>query len=273
MNHLTKSSDSDSGYLWATWHQNCSSGKTHSKEKGNTEAEQGKESSWTSAVSPGMPAVSSLLTQRASQNWTGTHQIKECLSFQVECLDPRTQRQDFLVQPAVVLHGLLQLRPVWTQHMDWSPALTVPQPFASTKLRAELSHEFLKLHCPYAQLCDSRVHTDACGSTVPSLDRGLWCWRSRFDTSTTKLCHLYCRSTAVSSWNPPTIHHTSYALFPVAARISSTDKPGACPQNVLQSKTVWKKFPYEWKLTWHSLFAMSRERTSLLMYCYLGHDE
>lgn len=169
MNHLTKSSDSDSGYLWATWHQNCSSGKTHSKEKGNTEAEQGKESSWTSAVSPGMPAVSSLLTQRASQNWTGTHQIKECLSFQVECLDPRTQRQDFLVQPAVVLHGLLQLRPVWTQHMDWSPALTVPQPFASTKLRAELSHEFLKLHCPYAQLCDSRVHTDARGSTVPSL--------------------------------------------------------------------------------------------------------
>lgn len=100
--------------------------------------------------SPGLPAVSRLLTQTTSQDRMGTHQIKERFSFQVECLDPCTQRQNFLVQPAVVLHGLLQLRPVWTQHMGWSPALTLSQPFTSTKLGAELPHEFLKVHCLYA---------------------------------------------------------------------------------------------------------------------------
>lgn len=52
MSHLTKSNDSDSGCLWATRYQNCSSGKTHSKERGSTEAEQGKEPSWTSGVKP-----------------------------------------------------------------------------------------------------------------------------------------------------------------------------------------------------------------------------
>lgn len=51
--------------------------------------------------------VGATADQEIQQQETGTHQIEEHFSFQVERLDPCSQRQNLLVQSAVVLHGLL----------------------------------------------------------------------------------------------------------------------------------------------------------------------
>lgn len=64
-----------------------------------------------SGASPGASAmqrlVGAMADQEIQQQEMGTHQIKERFSFQVERLDPCSQRHNFLVQSAVVLHGLL----------------------------------------------------------------------------------------------------------------------------------------------------------------------
>lgn len=51
--------------------------------------------------------VGAMADQEIQQQEMSTHQIEERFSLQVECLDPCSQRQNFLVQFVVVLHGLL----------------------------------------------------------------------------------------------------------------------------------------------------------------------
>lgn len=250
MSHLTKSNDSDSGCLWATRYQNCSSGKTHSKERGSTEAEQGKEPSWTSGVKPRTASCQQTADPDNKPGQDGHSPDQGTFFFPSRVFGPVHAAPEFpcpacccapwpSAAPSCLdtAHGLvtssntasaLHLHQARSGATTWISESALPLCIGVWQQSAD------RCMWEHSSLTQTEVYDSGDPGLIPALPS----------------CATFTAG-AHQSWvqiPQPSATHTSYALFQVTARISSMDRPGVCPQNVFQSKSVWKKFPYEWKL-------------------------